>query len=482
MNYAISAGHAATAAAAETILREGGNAVDAAIAAFLMSWVAEPCMSSAGGGGFALLQMDGHPPVVLDFFCQTPGWKRLPAEQDFYPITVDFGDTEEVFHVGRGSTGVPGSIDGLFQLYRRYGSIPLKQLFEPAIEAAKTGLLVDPFQELDFRLLEPILGIDPKASNLFFEHGRLIQEGERLKLPQMADFLDYLWREGRDAFYRGEVMHGIVADYSKGGHLTRDDFHAYQSIWRQPLEVHYGNHRVFTNPLPSMGGIRIGWFLESLMHQAAGKVPGDQGHLAALMNAFRHIRQMPASGLHGSTTHFSISDSKGNAVSLTASNGEGCGYFVKDTDIQLNNMLGEAALLPGGFHSWRPAVRLSSMMAPTMVFSGPGHQLELVTGSSGAGRIPFAIAQVIHYALDFDLSVEEAVNAARIHWQEGSWNLEPGFQTDGVRLLDEEQLRVWKSSSLYFGGVNTVKIGAHGSYAAADRRRLGTAIHFNEPG
>jgi gamma-glutamyltranspeptidase/glutathione hydrolase len=475
MNYAISAGHPATAAAADTILRAGGNAVDAAIAAFLMSWVAEPCMSSAGGGGFALVEMDGHAPILLDFFCQTPGWKRPAIEQDFYPITVDFGDTMEVFHVGKGSTGVPGSVDGLFQLYERFGSMPLKDLFEPAIAAAHDGLVVNGFQALDFKLLEPILAIDPQIKELFFGAGRLIREGEVLRLPAMADFLDYLWREGKEAFYRGEVAHKIIADYSHGGHLTRADFHRYQSIWRKPLEVPYGNHRVFTNPLPSIGGIRIAWFLESLLQEEKGTAPLDQQHLTSLMEAFRHIRRQPPTGIHGSTTHFSLTDRSGNAVSLTASNGEGCGYFVEGTDVQLNNMLGEAALLPQGFHSWQPNVRLSSMMAPTMVFSGPDRTLELVTGSSGAGRIPFAIAQVIHYALDYNLPINEAVNYARIHWQAGSWDVEPGFITEGVPLLPEEKLRVWQSQSLYFGGVNTVKVKHGVASAAADERREGAA-------
>ncbi|MBR9920945.1 MAG: gamma-glutamyltranspeptidase [Bacteroidetes bacterium] len=480
MSYAISAGHIKTAEAADLIFREGGNAADAAIAAFLMSWVAEPCMSSAGGGGFAMVRAAGQKPVLLDFFCQTPGVKRRLADSDFYPVTVDFGDTREVFHVGTGSTGVPGAVDGLFQLHARYGSMPLKELFQPAISAARAGVVVNDFQALDFQLLEPILAVDSQALPVFFPSGKLIQSGERMQMPGLAYYLEHLWREGRRAFYEGEIAAGIAADYqSEGGHLSMDDLKNYTSIWREPLSFNFREQEIFVNPLPSLGGVRIKAFLEYL---GDAKVPESmlgQSHLKGLADAFRHIRRMEGirdSGLHGSTTHFSLADSKGNAVSVTASNGEGCGYFVKGTDIQLNNMLGEAALLPAGFHSWGTDVRLSSMMSPAMMFDAVSRELKMVTGSSGAGRIPYAIAQVLHYFSDFESDIHAAANHPRIHWQEDCWNLEPGFAFNASEVFGEEAYKVWKAQSLYFGGVNSIGFRDGHPLPGTDERREGGGI------
>ena len=135
--FAISTGHPKTTGAARVILSDGGNAIDAAIAAFAMSWVAEPCMSSAGGGAFAMVYYQGENPRLFDFFCQTPRNNNINPSIDFYPVTVNFGDTTEVFHVGKASIAVPGSVAGIFALHEAFGTIPLTVLFKPAILAAK---------------------------------------------------------------------------------------------------------------------------------------------------------------------------------------------------------------------------------------------------------------------------------------------------------------------------------------------------------
>ena len=127
MNYALSGGHKKTIEAAEIILKQGGNAVDAAIAAYLVSFVAEPCMASLGAGGFALIN-DKEQIKVVDFFCQTPIKKMRIPQQDFYPVTVDFGRTTEDFHVGKGSIAVPGALAGIYKMHELYGTTPLKQL------------------------------------------------------------------------------------------------------------------------------------------------------------------------------------------------------------------------------------------------------------------------------------------------------------------------------------------------------------------
>ncbi len=223
MRYAVACGHELTAQAAEETLKSGGNALDAAIAAFVMSWVVEPCMSGPGGGGFAMVHHDGQS-YALDFFTQTPKYKK-PADAIRFPaVEVDFGGTTEVFHYGPGSVAVPGTIDGIFALHKLGARLPMTFLVEQAITTAARGHSIVPFQRLDMWLLRDILGSGEKGRQIFFnEQGVVKDVGATILLPQLADFLDYMAREGRDAFYRGEVGHKVVAAAGdNGGHLTRE--------------------------------------------------------------------------------------------------------------------------------------------------------------------------------------------------------------------------------------------------------------------
>lgn len=477
-HFAVAAGHKLTAEAAADVLKSGGNAVDAAVAAFFMTWVAEPCMSSAGGGAFANIFIDGKN-HFLDFFCQTPKKKGAITEIEFYPIEVDFGGITEEFQIGKGSTGVPGAIAGAFAMHRAFGTIPMKTLVQPAVKAAKEGVKVVGFQQKDFSLLEPILEKEADGRSLFFREGKLVQVGDVMKMPRLADYLEYLAGEGPDAFYRGEVMQNIVKDYeSGGGFLRREDFESYEPVVRKGLSFSYRDFKVITNPGPSYGGGLIKQYLTLLSKEELGFSPFSREHFRRMYHILfetdRLVKQtenISASG-RGNTTHFSITDKLGNAVALTASNGEGCGYFVRNTDIQLNNMLGEAALLPGGFHSWVPDTRLPSMMSPTLVFDVED-KLKLVTGSSGAGRIAPAIIQSVHYFLDMGIPCQESVDAPRMHYAHENLNAEPGW------ILPEkmpENIINWIDQSLFFGGVNAVAISKGGIAAGADSRREGHTI------
>ena len=140
MSFAVSAGHQKTAEAAALMLESGGNAFDAGIAAFFASCVAEPCMSGAGGGAFANVFTAKGESMIFDFFCQTPMHKKAASEVDFYPITVNFGTATEIFHVGKGSTGVPGAIAGMYDLHEKLGSMPMRELVQPAMDLAKNGV------------------------------------------------------------------------------------------------------------------------------------------------------------------------------------------------------------------------------------------------------------------------------------------------------------------------------------------------------
>lgn len=489
MSYAISAGHQLTVEAAEEVLLAGGNAIDAAIAAFLMSWVAEPCMSSAGGGGFAQVFFDGKKPRVFDFFCQTPQQKLAAGEIDFFPIVVDFGTAKEIFHVGRGSTAVPGSVAGVFALHKHFGRMPMHELAQPAIIVAKEGVVVNAFNYHIHFLLQSILELDPIGRELYFEDGKMTAEGRKRYMPGLADYLDYLSKEGPNAFYRGEVARKIVEDHQqKGGCLQLSDFEDYTVNIKNPLLIDYQEYQISANPKPSLGGYYLQSYFEYFQKNGPAKQAFSPKYLEHLFGAYqslevekrkeggalgRFIAQLKAGG----TTHLNVVDKWGNAVSLSSSNGEGSGSFVSGTDIQLNNMLGEAALLPGGFHSWEPNTRLSSLMTPTMVFD-EHKRLRLVLGSSGAGRIASALCQIIYLSLAYNFDLARAVSAPRAHFQDDIFNIEPGFQ-EGYQHPDEH-FKIWSQPSVYFGGVNALKIKNDQWTAIGDQRRFGTGRAVND--
>lgn len=476
----IAAGHKVTANAAKLILEAGGNAVDAAIAAFLCSWVAEPCMSSGGGGAFALVMMQEKEIKLFDFFCQTPKNKRPVSEVDFFPIVVDFGETKEIFHIGRGSIAVPGAIAGVFSLHEHYGTIPIKELVQPAIQVAREGVIVNDFQYLDFELLEPILRQDEKSQSLFFQEDQLIKVGEKMCMPELADYLDYMAREGQDSFYKGEIAQKIVAEQKAlGGYLILEDFENYEVIVRSPLSFGYRNKKIYTNPFPSIGGNMIQLFLQQLEQQMEYSDWQTDTYLERLFPVLQNLdlqkKTNMKSGKWGSTTHFNIVDSWGNAVSLSSTNGEGCGHFIENTNIQLNNMLGESALLPNGFHSWGLNTRLSSMMSPTMIVN-QNATLETVLGTGGASRIPSAISQVIHLMIDHGLPATEAVNIPRAHFEHGQLNIEPGLKIGKLKALSKEQLISWEQHSLFFGGVHVLQKNRENWLGVGDSRRDGVVV------
>jgi gamma-glutamyltranspeptidase/glutathione hydrolase len=177
----------------------------------------------------------------------------------------------------------------------------------------------------------------------------------------------------------------------------------------------------------------------------------------------------------GSTTHLSVVDGEGNAASVTTTNGEGAGYVIPGTGIMVNNMLGEEDLNPQGFHQWQENVRISSMMAPTIVLKDK--QPEIVLGSGGSKRIRTAILQVISNCLDFRMPVDKAVDSPRVHWESDVFHVEPGFDEEEVNKMTlpaTNQLVQWPEKNLFFGGVHTVLETSEGLIeGASDQRRDG---------
>jgi gamma-glutamyltranspeptidase/glutathione hydrolase len=510
----VASGHPETSRAAAEILRAGGNAYDAVIAALCAACVAEPLLVSLGGGGFLLSAPHDRAPVVYDFFSQTPMRRRPEAELDFYPIIADFGADQQEFHVGRGSIAVPGVVAGIFAVHRDLGRLPLSEVMQPAISLARQGAMMNDLQQYIARILEPILRSDPAAFALFESQrqpGELIMDGELLRNPQLAVAFQQLLQEGPELMYGGDWAQQLVEDSRAGGGLEMQDMASYQVIRRKPLSFQMEDKECLINPPPSPGGGLIAFSLGLLGESLPGATTwGDEEHQLSLIAAMRaaslardhyglqreadetSIARMLSpeslaewrSGLSGhslfsrGTTHISVADAEGNMASLTASNGEGSAYVLPGTGIMLNNMLGEEDLNPGGFHHWHPGRRLASMMSPLVAKGANGYRLALGTG--GSNRIRSAITQVMLNIQYFDMSLEAAVLAPRMHLEGSKLSLEPGFGPlledlfAGQEAENALQIHTWPEQNLFFGGVHAVQINPQGGFdGMGDPRRDG---------
>ncbi len=506
---AVATGHAATADAAAFALREGGNAFDAAIAAHWTACVAEPVLTSLGGGGFLLAQPDSGQACVYDFFAQTPRYKRPDTEIDFHPIHADFGTTQQEFHIGYGAVATPGTVRGLFAIHRELGSLPMPVLMEPAVELARKGLRVNRLQAFVFDVVRPVYLATPQAAQRFASRSNkntLVGEGETLYLPELADTLLALGNEGERLFYEGDIATQIEsACRSAGGHLRREDFSGYRVVKRDPLRINYRGSEFLTNPPPSSGGLLIGFALKLLEKLVAEGIHIDStegiSRLAEIMHATNQARldSIGSDSLNEQlldpellrryqdqvrdrtrafrgTTHISVIDRKGNLAALTTSNGEGCGHMLGTTGIMLNNMLGEEDLNPHGFHAWQENRRLTSMMAPSVLRLDEEHAIAL--GSGGSNRIRSAILQVLLRIVDEQLSLTEAIDRPRIHYEDSLLNIEDGFDSEVYQQLQSEfeHTRCWPDRNMFFGGVHAVSQHRGDFEYCGDQRRGGVAV------
>jgi gamma-glutamyltranspeptidase/glutathione hydrolase len=208
MNGAVAAGHPATAEAAAWALEEGGNAFDAAMAGLCAACVAEPVLTSLGGGGFLLAHQGGGRNTLYDFFVQTPLRKRAVSDLDFYPITADFGTAQQEFHIGMGSVAAPGTIKGLFRIHDELGSLPMREIVKPAVDFARDGIVLNRLQAYIFSIVAPIYLSTRGARQTYSSHqvaGSLPVEGENFRQPELADALELLAIEGEQLFYQGEM-------------------------------------------------------------------------------------------------------------------------------------------------------------------------------------------------------------------------------------------------------------------------------------
>ena len=502
MKGLIAAGHQLTCQAAAEILKMGGNAFDAAVAAGFSAAVTEPTLCSLGGGGFLLAHIQKTAQDMLfDFFVNTPG-KGLNQniEPHFFPVTVNFKDSQQDFHIGMGSVAVPAALKGFFHVHSQLGVLPLQQVLEPAIRYAIDGVVLTKHQAYFLSLLKPICTFSTFGKGLYEKHGRYVQEGNKVANPTYGEFLQVLCRLGEGAFYKSFIANQIEKDMRQGGgFVTKQDLMTYEVEVRKPLRIHFRDFEIVTNPLPSSGGILIGLCLE-LFQTSKCSVDTFQGllTLVEIMRTVENLRQskryelkelylinedekksfierlkqikMPSTS---GTTHISILDSEGNAASMTLSNGEGSGYFVPETGIMLNNMLGEDDLHPEGFHFLPPGLRVSSMMSPS--FIKKNGQLKVALGSGGSKRIRAALLQVIVNLVDHGMSLQEAIESPRIHLDDSQvLQIEPGLDEILIQeLANYFKINTWSEREVYFGGVHAVSTDGEGW---GDSRRGGSFI------
>lgn len=471
---AVAAGNADTAAAASEVLRAGGNAVDAAVAAGFASAVTEPGLSSLGGGGFLLAAPPDGPERLLDFFVDAPGRGRaaehlVPA---FLPVTLRFAGADQVFHAGWGSVAVPGCLDGYLHAVRTLGRLPISSVLAPAARLAREGTVVDAAQAQLLALLEEILTLSPDGRAVFAPEGRVLRAGERMRNPLLADLLDDVGRGAVTGFASLAAPLQEAADRA-GGLLTAQDVEAYAVHEREPLRAGYRGAELVTNPPPSFGGGLVLAALEELGQQSP--LDGSPEAVGRLVEALVRMSERHVGGPKSvrGTTHVSVVDGDGGLAAMTMSNGSCSGVFAPGTGIQLNNVMGEADLHPHGFSATPPGVRIGSMMAPTLLRAADGTRTAL--GSGGSERIRSALVCALTALVDRGASLREAVDAPRLHWDRSLLQVEPGLPSDVLAGLRRE-VHEWERHDLYFGGVHAVARRADGSVdAAGDPRRSGVA-------
>ena len=503
---------------AKDILKSGGNAVDAAIAAQFVLAVTLPEAGNVGGGGFMTIYKDGKTDF-LDYREVAP----KAAHRDMY-LDSDKNVIPHLSTFGILSSGVPGTVEGMWQAHKKYGSKAWQELLAPAINLAANGFIVHPTLAgaVDWRVKSfKNKNIEVNFSSYF---GGL-NAGDTFKQPELAQTLQRISKQGKDGFYRGKTAK-IISDFmaKNGGIITEKDLASYQSKWREPLQMKWRGYDVITAPPPSSGGIAILQWLSMfdlvsdgkkiehnskdymhLLSEIGKRVFADRAEYLGDPDFYQvPVKQLLASdylkhrasdislskisttediapGLIESrdTTHFSIVDQWGNAVSNTTTINYtfGSGVVVKGAGFILNDEMDDFSAKPGAANIFgavggvaneiQPNKRMLSSMSPTILLKNK--QVELVTGSPGGTTIISSVYQSILNATEFDMSAQEAVNAPRFHHQllpkNEIWHY-PGIDE---KVLSSLQKMGYKTKEDVFGDLQMI-IKKNGKFNAASEK------------
>ena len=471
--------------AAEAIARAGGSAVDAAIAAGLVSMVTEVGLVSLSSGGFATVHPASGSAYTVDGWMDRPGLGRAPGAPapETWDVSTEYGGGVEIT-IGAGSVATHGSLAAFGEVHARDGRLPWAELVAPATDVARGGFALGSASRYYLRHVhETIFGWDPASrAALHDATGRLTED--RVVVADLAATLEQIAAHGPRALHEGDLAAAIAADVgARGGLLDRADLAAYAPVVREPLTTRVGGWSLATTTPPSVGGVVVAAMLRLLEDRPRGPWDADDvehlvrvqrtvlGHRRDVLEVATDLQAASRAWLarvdadhravleSGSTAHVSVTDADGVACSLTVSSGYGSGMVAAGTGIWLNNCLGEQELNPPA-RDVAPGSRLLSNMAPVVGRHDDGSTLAI--GSPGADRITTAVVCALAGFVNGGLGLEAAIVHPRVHVHRA------GLPDEDVRREDEP--------TMYFGGVGAALTRADGSLdAVADPRREGEA-------
>jgi gamma-glutamyltranspeptidase / glutathione hydrolase len=444
------------------ILQQGGNAVDATVAVGFALAVVHPEAGNIGGGGFMILRPRDGSVHALDYRETAPA----ASSRDMYR-----GAPEDASLTGHLAAGVPGAVAGLTEAHRRFGRLPLARILEPAIRLANEGFVVDEYRSSSIAEDSARLVLFPASRATFLPNGRPPIPGTTFNQPELGATLEAIRDSGAAGFYRGRVADLIVAEMKRGdGLITKEDLASYRALWRDPVEISYRGFTIYSMPPASSGGVTMGEILNimegfgtlppfgsvALMHREAEAMRraftdrntylGDPGFVQNPLNRLlsksyaADLRKQigdrasvtptfdPAVRAGSSTTHYSVVDAEGNAVSCTTTlnNSYGSAVTVTGGGFLLNDEMDDFATLPGEPNMYglvqgeanaiAPGKRMLSAMTPSIVLD-PRKQLYLVVGTPGGPRIITMVYHVISNVIDHGMKLPDAVVAPRMHHQ-----------------------------------------------------------------
>jgi gamma-glutamyltranspeptidase/glutathione hydrolase len=518
------------------IIKKGGNAIDAAVAVGFSLAVTLPRAGNLGGGGFMLIYLKEQNEILaIDYRGQSPS--RLQANQIFgleLPKDYEKADRDIVRYGYKAST-VPGTVSGLLLAHAEFGKLPLSEVMKPAIDQAMSG--IDVSFDLEQAIASaPQLSWDDESRKIYLNDGKPLKEGSVMKRPDLAKTMSLISENGIKGFYSGEVAEKISSSMTNnGGSITIEDLQNYKARFSQPIGVNYRGKKVFTHGPPSGGGIVLLTALKVLEYFDLGKIGnnsaltyhllaealrrghnnrshhvGDPSHYNVPYNdlmsdqrikdfaksislkkasSAKEVKPLEIIQESKNTTHYSIIDADGNAVSNTYTLGYsfGSGVTIPGTGILMNNQMNNFAYQYGSKkiegrgaspgNKYAPGKRPMSTMAPTIVFDENDNVL-LVTGSPGGKLIPAAILRLVTGVIDFDLNIGEATMLPRIHkdWPYRGIDYESSISSDSLNLLKKMGHKIEPSKTM--GSTQSIHISEGKNHGYADLRRPNAAVSY----
>ena len=516
------------------ILNKGGNAVDAAVAVGFSLAITLPRAGNLGGGGFMLVYIKEKQEIYyIDYRSSSPLNANI---KDLFNTNLpkDYKKTDfDKSRFGHKASAIPGTVAGLLEAHRNFGKLSLKEILEPVIKQASEGIKVS--YDLNKAIEStPQLFNDPESRKIYFDNGKPLVKNTLMKRPDLAETLSHISANGHKGFYEGPTAKKIVeAMNANNGFMTLEDFKNYKVNSGSPISILYRGNVIFTAGPPSGGGVVLLTALKVLESYKFKKTDSNsartyhliaealrRGHnnrsheigdpnfynvpidsllskerIKTLQSSINFKKATPSSKVKPfsvtsesrDTTHYSIIDSEGNAVSNTYTLGYsfGSGVTIPGTGILLNNQMNNFAYRYGDDsvegraaskgNRFIPGKRPMSTMAPSMVFNSEG-SLTLITGSPGGSFIPAAILRVISGVIDFDLNIGEATMLSRIHkdWPYSGLDYETTLSSDIVKRLDTIGHKPEKQKTL--GSTQSIHIINGVNYGYADLRRPGASV------